>query len=210
MKKPKPGAKATIVSARWIKELLQGGITVTIGGVPIQICLGPVAAAAGAAVAAAGAKPSVAGARARARRAGRAAAGPAPRRPRRIRRRRSRRVILPDGRDVRGFLATRTEGGTLSAVASQFKVKRPLMKKLLTRLLARKEIVLFKGAFYNNKRLRQRRLATKMFATPGIPAPAAAAAERPPPPAAEREPDAPVPVVASPPGTDPSNPTGPA
>lgn len=141
-------------SAKLIKEFLRDGITVTVGGVPIMITLGH-------------AKPQVSARPADAKAAKGAAkvAAQAPKR-RKLRRRKSKRPAAPDPRDIRGFLATQMEGSTLTALAQHFKVKRPLMKRMLHRMIAKKEITLFKGAFFNNKRLRQRRIPSRYAEAP--------------------------------------------
>jgi hypothetical protein len=143
MKKSSATAKAS--TSKLISDFLGGGLTVTVGGVPIFITLGEAPARKGK------------------RPVERAAAAPKVRR--KVRRRKSRRAPLPDPRDIRGYLATQMEGATLTGLALHFKVKRPQMKKMLARLLAKKEITLFKGAYFNNKRLRQRRIATPYEAT---------------------------------------------
>lgn len=139
--------KGSHESAKLIKDFLRGGLTVTVGGVPILITVGTEAAT-----------------HAPARTAARKAAAVAPKPRRKTRRRRSRTVTAPDPRDIRGFLATQMEGSTLTALASHFHVKRPLMKRMLKRMLDKKEITLFKGAFFNSKRLRQRRIESKWSA----------------------------------------------
>lgn len=143
MRKPSKGSNArrpSATRAQLIQDFLRDGLTVTVGGVPIQITLGA-------------AQPAVA-------RPATKAAAPAAK-PRKARRRKSRRPIAPDPRDIRGYLATRMEGATLTALAAHFKIKRPMMKRLLKRMLDKQDVTLFKGAFFNNKRLRQRRITSK-------------------------------------------------
>ena len=155
MRKPSKGKRrpadrgGTSKPAQLIRDFLRDGITVTVGGVPIQITLG----AAQPLSLAAAPRPAAA------KKAKAVAAAPKPRR--KNRRRRSKRVLAPDMRDIRGFLATRMEGSTLTALAQHFKVKRPLMKRMRRRMLDKQEITLFKGAFFNNKRLRQRRIPSR-------------------------------------------------
>lgn len=143
MRKPSKGNNARrpdASRAQLIQDFLRDGLTVTVGGVPIQITLGE-------------AQPAVT-------RPATKAAAPPPK-PRKARRRKSRRPIAPDPRDIRGYLATRMEGATLTALAAHFKIKRPVMKRLLKRMLDKQDVTLFKGAFFNNKRLRQRRITSK-------------------------------------------------
>lgn len=134
--------------AKLITELLAGGITVTVGGVPIRITLGE-------AHEEAAARPVATRTKAKTK----AAAEPKPRR--KMRRRKNRRPEAPDTRDIRGYLATQMEGSTLTALAAHFKVKRPMMKRMLKRMLDKQEVTLFKGSFFNNKRLRQRRVPSR-------------------------------------------------
>ena len=132
-------------SSRLIRDFLRGGLTITIGDLPIQVTVGRRAASE------TPARPSA--------RPASAVSAPKPRR--KLRRRKSRKVLAPDPRDIRGYLATQMEGATLTGLAQHFQVKRPLMKRMLARLVEKKEVTLFKGAFFNNKRLRQRRISSK-------------------------------------------------
>ena len=186
----KAQAKGSSQPAQLIREFLRGGLTVTVGGVPILITVGEGAAPA--------VRPARAGsdrlARTRDRLAQTRAVAPKPRR--KSRRRKSKRLLAPDPRDIRGHLATQMEGATLTALAQHFHVKRPLMKRMLKRMQDRKEITLFKGAFFNNKRLRQRRVASKYSETstaaPELPKVMDAAEPDSRPELAELEPAAPV------------------
>ena len=76
-------------------------------------------------------------------------------------RRRSRpsRERIPDGRSVREFLAKSSDGATLTTLSREFGVRRTTMTRLLARLLKKGEVEIYKGSYYNNRRLRRRRLA---------------------------------------------------
>ena len=82
-----------------------------------------------------------------------------PTRPRKARRRRqaSAREKMPDSRELREFLANHPKGGTLTMLAREFNVKRATIGRLLDKLIRKEEVVIFRGAYYNNRRLRRRR-----------------------------------------------------
>ncbi|MBI4859753.1 MAG: hypothetical protein HY815_05755 [Candidatus Riflebacteria bacterium] len=169
----KPAIRVTAdeitVPVREFRHLLKRGVVVTIGKTPCFVALGEEAPcwAAGPPTEDVRPPPAVSSSR----------------RPRPSRRRPARSA-LPDPRELRGFLAARTEGATLTALTQHFGVKRPLLKRLLARLLAHREIVLFRGAFYNNRRLRQRRLKPRTDDTLAAAAAAEAPAAAPPVPVA--------------------------
>lgn len=78
--------------------------------------------------------------------------------PRSRRRARPSRERIPDGRAVREFLSKSSDGATLTVLSREFSVRRTTMTRLLARLLKKGEVEIYKGSYYNNRRLRRRRL----------------------------------------------------
>lgn len=78
----------------------------------------------------------------------------------RIRKQLEKREIkskLPDNRELRLFLIDHYEGSKVTAIARHFGVKRTAIQPLLDRAVARGEISLDKGLYYNRKPVRHRR-----------------------------------------------------
>ncbi len=61
---------------------------------------------------------------------------------------------LPTPREVFVFLADKLEGAKLTAVAAHFKVKRPVIKPLIAKLVASKDLTQMGGKFFLQRRLR--------------------------------------------------------